>query len=238
MRIPTPLAVLVGALLGAVALPMALQRERPAKAAFEYVPPPGFTPATGEVRRRLTQGAAAKNEDEDNPDRLAWVAPPKSPSEPAPRIVLVHDSARQPIDEPTLGKIAASMTEHQRSQGLVWTLTRTRVIERADGGRVGLVAWEVQTAPESSQPKTAPRRAIQLSFPDDTGMSVVTAQFLLGDDETLSPLVEATAEQAHGVTVRPAPLALWIRLLAAIGLGALGYLLARLTQRAAASRAT
>lgn len=231
MRIPTPLAVFVGVLLGGLVLPFAVQRERPAKAAFEYVPPPGFTPATGEARRKLTQGTTPVTEEDQHPDRKAWVGTPKSPLESPPRIVLVHNPIHQALDDGTLKKIASEMTEHQRSQGLDWSLTQTRIVVRKDGARVGFVAWDVQTAPESSQPKTAPRRAIQLSFPDDTGISIVTAQYVASDDATLTPLVEASIQEAHGVSNRPAPLALWIRSLAAVVLGFLGFLLARWSRR-------
>lgn len=247
MRISTPFAVFVGVLLGGLLLPYAMRRERAAKSAFEYVPPAGFTAATGEARRKLTQGTTLPPtggadrflpmaEAERHPDRKAWVGTPSNPGDPAPRIVLVHNEARGALDESALSRIASEMSEHQRSQGLDYSLAKKRIVERNDGARIGMVVWDVRSAPDSSQPATLPRRAVQLSFPDNEGISIVTAQFLATDDAVVSPLIESSIQDARGVAIRPGPLAWWIRLLAAVAGGALGYLIARLSARARGSQ--
>ena len=247
MRIPTPFAVFLGVVLGGLILPFALGRERAAKAAFEYVPPPGFTPATGEARRRLLQGSAPAagtggetflpvDAADLHADRQAWVGTPQSPLAPAPRIVLVHNPAHTALDESVLGRIASEMSEHQRSQGLDYALTKKKMVERSDGARVGFVTWDVSSLPSSSQPATPPRHAIQISFPDNDGISIVTAQFLAADDAAVAPLIEASVHEAHGVAVRPGPLPIWARLLGAVGGGALGFLLARALRRSRAPK--
>lgn len=238
MRIPAPLAVIVGVVLGGLVVPYALRRERPAKAAFEYVPPPGFSPATGEARRKLTQGSSQPRpgadsflpvpEMDQHPERRAWIGPTKSPLDPAPRIVQVHNDSHGALDESALSRIAGEMSEHQRGQGFTYTVTQQRIATRPDGARVGVIAWNVESAPNSAQPATLPRHAIQLSFPDNEGIAIVTAQFAAADDAVFAPLVEATIDAAMGVAVRPAPLPLWLRLLAALGGAALGYLASRL----------
>lgn len=249
MRIPTPFAVFVGVLLGGLAAPYAMGRERAAKAAFEYVPPPGFMAATGEVRRRLTQGVGPTpgvggesfvpvEDAERHPDRKAWVGAPKTPLDPPPRIVQVHNATHVALDESTLGRIASEMREHQRNQGYDYTVTKTKIVERSDGARVGFVTWDVATAPSSSQPATPPRHAMQLSFPDNDGISIITAQYLASDESTVAPLVEASIQEARGVAIRPGPLPLWARLLGAAGGGALGWLLARLSRRSRAPQST
>lgn len=238
MRIPAPLAVVVGVLLGGLVAPYALRRERAAKAAFEYVPPPGFSPATGEARRKLTQGSTQPTpgadsflpvpEADQHPERRAWVGTPKTSLDPAPRIVQVHNDSRGALDEAALSRIASEMAEHQRSQGLTYTVTQKRIVERADGARVGLIAWNVESDPSSPQPAARPRHAIQLSFPDNDGIAIVTAQFTASDDAVIAPLVEASVGTALGVAVRPPPFPLWLRLLAALGGAGIGYLLSRL----------
>ncbi len=248
MRIPPPLAVLVGVLLGGLALPYALGRERPAKAAFEYVPPAGFSPATGDARRKLTQGTSEPKpgadsflpvpEADQHPDRRAWIGTPKNPLEPPPRIVQVHNDSHAGIDESALARIESQMREHQRSQGYSYTVTEQRIVTRADGARVGLLAWDVESAPHSSQPASLPRHAVQLSFPDNDGIAIVTAQYLASDEATVRAAIESSIETAIGVAVRPAPFALWLRFLVAVLGGALGYLLARALGRRAASKST
>lgn len=237
MRVPPPLAIFVGVLLGAVAVPFALRRDRAAKSAFEYVAPEGFAEASGEARRKLTQGATQPVPNDDSrilpppevlqhPDRKAWFAPELNKNAP-PRIVLVHADRTSRLDDATLARVASEMIEHQRGQGMSFSTSKYEVIERGDGARVGFVAWDVESAPESSQPATASRRTVQLTFPDDTGMSIVTATYARDDEAVVAPKLRASVDTARGVAVQAAPFALWIRLVLAVLGGALGYWIAR-----------
>ena len=145
----------------------------------------------------------------------------------------MHNDSHATLDEAALSRIENEMSEHQRSQGLLYTATTQRIVTRPDGARVGLIAWNVESAPNSSQPATLPRHAVQLSFPDNAGIAIVTAQYLASDEATVGPAIESSIGTALGVAVRPPPFALWLRLLAAVLGGALGYLLSRVTRGAA-----
>lgn len=237
MRVPPPLAIVVGALLLGVGVPYAVWRDRPAKEAFEYVAPEGFIEAPPDVRRKLTQGSttpdSAGTDLIAHPDRKAWYAPALAGAQTTnvPRIVLVHSERAQRLSEDVLARVASDMVEHQRAQGLVFAPVSRTIVTREDGARVGIVAWDVETAPESPQPAAPSRRTVQLTFPENEGMAIVTATFAAQDVTKLQPLIEESARRAHGVATQAELPAVWIRVGLLVLGAALGWVLTRRRDR-------
>jgi hypothetical protein len=200
-------AFMVGIAAGAVG-PWALGgKDRPATEVFEYLPPPGFTPwdvGAGVVQRSVVGG------------QRAWIGPGESRA--APNISLAHVPTSSPETPEAVDLLATQIPQRYESLGLTWSEERHAVHLRPDGGKVAFI--EGTTRPKDGTGQAL--RVLQMSFPEASGMSLVTASFLDADAGRWEGPVIASIDTARGVPVHAPPTAGW--LYAAWGFG--GALLA------------
>jgi hypothetical protein len=146
---------------------------------------------------------------------------------PVPSINLVHSANRGTVEPGDMLRVAAGMPEGYKASGVEWTLLRSGTRDRPDGARVGFMEARVVQAGK-------PHRALQLAFPEDTGMSIVSATFADAEDGAAAgaaggfgEIVFETIPLAKGVARRvPAPPpwvhAAWAAGALALGLGVHG----------------
>jgi hypothetical protein len=190
---PGGLALTVAALAGlagALGGPWAIgYRDRPAKEPFAYALPEGF--------EALPPDPAA-------PARQAWFHPPLGNTGLVPNMTLTHVNDMSVFDNDKLAQIAAGMPAFFAKSKMTWTLVRHASIRRHDGAFVGLLEGENVVGEEHY-------RSLQFSFPDNTGVSIVTANFPSGEALHWEPIFQASIEASRGIATRGTLTPFWIR---------------------------
>ncbi len=212
-----PLWVAILAVGAAVLGPrLTMPEERLAGAPFAYVPPADFaeetTPSPGR-RADVTH---------------VWRYVGSRPGgDPAPSINRVHSGSRATVEPADMLRVASEMPASQKAAGVEWTLLRSGTRDRPDGARVGFM--EARVVQEGR-----PHRALQLAFPEDTGMSIVSATYTDADEGpgasagSWAATVLDTIATATGVARRVPPPPSWVNAAWAAGglaVGALVHLL-------------
>jgi hypothetical protein len=183
-----PVAILAG-LAAAFAGPwIAGHRDKPTKQPFGFAMPDGFKQVT-------TDGPSA---------RRAWVHEPLQSGGLVPNVTVTHVNDMEVFDDAKLSKIAAGMPAFFAQSKMVWTEVRQAQVMRKDGAWVGLLEGENDIEDVHS-------RSLQLSFPDNTGVSLVTANFPTSETAHWEPIFEATIESSRGVAIRGAETPIWLR---------------------------
>jgi hypothetical protein len=170
-------------------------RDRPAKEPFAYALPEGFN---------AVPSAPGSSE------RSAYAHTQLSAGTLIPNITITHIGDMSVFDDAKLSGIAAGMPQFFAQSKIKWTEVRHAQVRRHDGALVGLLEGENEIVDEHF-------RSLQLSFPDNTGVSLVTANFSTSEAPHWEPVFEATIETSRGVASRGVETPVWMRV--AWGLG-------------------
>jgi hypothetical protein len=197
-----PVAVLAG-LCGALGGPwLGGHRDKPAKEPFGFALPDGFK---------------AVPDDPRSPRRV-WVHEPLSPDGLTPNVMVTHVSDMEVFDDAKLSQIASGMPAFFSESKVVWTEVRHAQVTRRDGAWVGLLEGENDIEDVHS-------RSLQLSFPDNTGVTLVTANFGTSEAAHWEPIFESTIEASRGLAIRGVKTPLWMRLAWGVGAALAAFLL-------------
>ncbi len=165
-------------------------RNRSAGEPFAYAMPEGFSRADSPGDR----GASERN---------TWVHAPLGDGGIVPNVSITHVSDMEPFDAAKLASIAAGMPAYFEGSGVQWREVRHAQLRRRDGALVGLLEGENTLGEERF-------RSLQLSFPDDRGASLVTANFPSPEASHWEPVFEAPIEASRGVATRGIQKPLWV----------------------------
>jgi hypothetical protein len=165
-------------------------RDKPAGEPFAYAIPEGFEslPASG-----------AK----PGTDRNVWVHASLGHGGLLPNVSITHANDMGVFDDAKLVHIASGMPAYFEGSGVQWKEVRHAQMKRRDGTLVGLLEGENTLGEERF-------RSLQLSFPDDRGVSLVTANFPSFEAAHWGPIFEATIETSRGVATRGVMTPLWV----------------------------
>ena len=185
-------AVIVGVAAGAIGPRALAERDRPARAAFEYLPPAGFieSPEGGGALQHAVVGG----------ERM-WTAPAVAPEGYTPNVSVTHIAKEAPQTEVELASLARGMPGVFASSGTDWSELGHRVHVRPDGARVAVI----EGAARRHDGTGAPYRVLQLAFPEDAGMSLATASFPERGADQWEKDFDATLDTARGVSFRAPP---------------------------------
>ena len=200
-RVRRAITILVFAVFFGIVGPMLTSpRGHAAGTTFVYEPPDGFK--TGDSLGFVP-----------DPNAKVWAfddpaAPATRGGAPPPTVVLTHTEKQMSVEERDLAHIVEQMPSVFET--CHWVHRRHELRVRADGARVGIIEGdcdhEVDLSNMGLPPKTIKQRKLQLTFPDDSGTSIVTASYPSEQGPRWEPVFEATIAKAKGVATRvPAP---------------------------------
>jgi hypothetical protein len=164
--------------------------DRPAGEPFAYAVPEGFHPWHAE-------GAAKRTDDN------VWAHASLGNAGLVPHVTITHVNDMAAFDDPKLAHIAEGMPEYFEGTNITWREVRHAQIKRRDGALVGLIEGENKLGEERY-------RSLQISFPDDRGASLVTANFPSLEASHWEPIFEAAIETTRGVATRGTRKPLWL----------------------------
>jgi hypothetical protein len=193
------LAVAVAALAAFVGPANTGLHDKPAGEAFAYAMPEGFTHVP-------TDGALPGTE------RNVWMHVPLGNEALLPNVSITHVSDMGNFDDAKLAMIAAGMPAYFAASQVKWREVRHAQIQRRDGALVGLLEGENTLGDEQF-------RSLQLSFPDDRGTSLITANFPSREESHWTPIFEAPIQTTRGVATRGIRKPLWVNVAWGAGAG-------------------
>jgi hypothetical protein len=203
----------VGVTAAAIGPRVTSASDKPAAEAFAYTPPDGFVPAGEDVSHTL-EGAVHGAE-------RAWVkpTPPSLLGAPKyrPNVSLVRSPKIAPVDEAELVALAAGMPQVYAGSGTTWKEVRHATHVRPDGARVGVIEGAAQKG-------RLEYRSLQIAFPENEGLSIVTASFPESEAATWDDAFEKSIDAARGVAFRAPPPAPWAYAAWGVGAAVLAFL--------------
>jgi hypothetical protein len=189
---------LIAGLAGAWGGPWLIgHRDRAAKEPFGYALPEGFNPVPS------APGSSSNG-------HKAYAHAPLGQEGLVPNLTIAHVNDMSVFDDAKLVEIAAGMPQFFAESKIKWTEVRHAQVKRQDGALVGLLEGE-NTIAETRF------RCLQLSFPDNTGVSLVTCNFPSTEAAHWEPIFESTIETSRGVATRGAVTPLWMRVAWGVG---------------------
>jgi hypothetical protein len=188
-KLALPIAILAGIVFAWGGPWLVGHRDRPAREPFGFALPDGFH---------------ALPPDPSVPQRKAWTHAPLGNDQLTPNLTLTHVNDMSNFDDAKLSEIASGMPAFFAKSKIKWTEVRHAQVKRRDGALVSLLEGENEIADEHF-------RSLQLTFPDNTGVSLITANFPTSEASHWEPIFEATIESSKGVATRGVTSPLWMR---------------------------
>lgn len=181
-------------------------RDKPAGQPFVYAMPAGFTPIDAHIAGQ------------PGGQRAVFVHASLGTGGLTPNVSITHVNDMAPFDDAKLAMIAAGMPALFVPGGVQWREVRHAQVKRRDGALVGLLEGENSLGEEHY-------RSLQVSFPDDRGATLVTANFPSFEASHWVPIFEAAMEATRGVATRGVRTPVWVYVAWGGGAGCVSFLL-------------
>jgi hypothetical protein len=190
-------------------------QDKPAGEPFVYAMPEGFRPMD-------TRSGG-------QPERSVWVHASLGDGGLTPNVSITHVNDMGAFDDAKLSLIASGMPAFFEAGKVKWREVRHAQIARHDGALVGLLEGENTLGEERY-------RSLQISFPDDRGASLVTANFPSFEASHWVPIFEAAIERSRGVATRGIRKPPWVYVAWGAGAGGVSFMLLALLAGRASRR--